>query len=105
MGDLGKRLPDSLAHLIRRVSPAPAHDAVGQCDDDPLRPYGAAVCPTILEPAKSLRPRTVDGFDFESLIFCFAIGGVAVSFYGVFTGRSLEAIKFSPTTQHIATIA
>jgi hypothetical protein len=35
------------------------------------------------------------GFDFESLIFFFAIGGVAVSFYRVLTGRSVEAMTSS----------
>jgi len=31
------------------------------------------------------------GFDIESLIFCFAIGGIATVFYNPLTGRSLTA--------------
>lgn len=32
------------------------------------------------------------GFDIESLIFCFAIGGVGVSLYNIVTGRTLETV-------------
>lgn len=35
------------------------------------------------------------GFDIESLIFCFGIGGVAAVAYNVITGQQLEAIPLS----------
>ena len=39
------------------------------------------------------------GFDIESLIFCFAIGGVAAVLYNIITGQNLKPISFDERTQ------
>lgn len=40
------------------------------------------------------------GFDFESLIFCFAIGGIGSVLYNIVTGARLEAVSVAQQHRH-----
>jgi hypothetical protein len=70
-----------LARPLRHQDRHPARTSLGQRRHHVPRAHRAALRPGLLEPADPLARRT--GFDLESLLFSFAIGGIVIAAYDV----------------------
>ena len=100
MGFVVRRIFVAVARAVAAGSRVPNGDVASESSHDAVRPHGAALRTRVLESAQPVDFAQKTGFDLESLVFCFAIGGVGSVLYNALTRRQLTTVPLEARELH-----